>query len=68
MTRLLTRLDEPTRAWLYRIALAVIALLVAYGVVSEGEAAQWALLIAAVLGIGEGALATANTTTRRRDP
>ena len=68
MNRLLTRLNEPTRAWLYRIALAVIAILVVYGVVSEGEAAHWALLIAAVLGIGEGALASANTTTKRRDP
>ena len=53
--------DINVRAWLYRISLAVIALLVAYGLVGEGEAAQWALLAAALLGMGDAAVATANT-------
>lgn len=60
-------MDERTRAYTYRIALAVGALLTMYGVVSEAEAAQWAVLVAALLGIGEGALASWNTSTRRRD-
>ena len=60
-------MDERTRAYTYRVALAVAALLTMYGVVSEAEAAQWAVLVAALLGIGEGALATRHTSTRRRD-
>jgi hypothetical protein len=54
---------EPTRAWIYRVALAVGALLVAYGLISEAEAAQWALLLAALLGLGTDALATRHTST-----
>ena len=53
--------DINVRAWLYRISLAVIALLVAYGLLGESEAAQWALLAAAVLGLGDAAVATVNT-------
>lgn len=58
------RLSEPTRAWIYRIALAATGLLVMYGAISEAEAAQWALLVAAILGLGTETLAAANTSTK----
>lgn len=58
-------LTEPTRAYIYRVALAVLALLVIYGVVSAGAPVNgWAELITAVLGIGSAGLATANTSTK----
>lgn len=55
------------RAWVYRSVLAVSALLVAYGVLGEGEAAQWAVLAAALLGIGTDGLAVRHTPTERPD-
>ena len=59
-------MDEHVRAWIYRVALAVIGLLVAYGLLSEGEAAQWALLAAALVGLGTDGLASKNTSTKRK--
>lgn len=53
------------RAWIYRVVLAVSALLVFYGLLSEGEAAQWAFLVAAILGIGTDGLASRHTSTER---
>lgn len=61
----LTKLDEATRAWLYRILTTVIGLLLILGFLAEDVAQQAMLIAAAVLGIGEGALASANTTTKR---
>lgn len=58
--------SEKTRKWIYRIGSAVIALLVAYGLLSEAEAAEWAILLAAILGVGESSLAAANTPQRDR--
>lgn len=60
--------QEHVRAWLYRVATAVVPLLVAYGVVAESEAALWIGLAGAVLAAGEGALASAFTSTRQPDP
>lgn len=56
-------MSEKTRAYLYRVSLAVLPLLVLYGVISENEAAEYALLAAALLGVGDAALAARNTTT-----
>lgn len=56
-------MSEKQRAYLYRITTAAIALLVVYGVLDEGTAAEWAILAAAVLGVGEGVVAAANTPT-----
>lgn len=53
--------NEATRAYLYRIALAVIALLTAYGVFNEADAPLYVGLAAAILSTG---LATANTSTK----
>lgn len=46
------------RAWLYRVALAVLPLLVLYGIAAEEEVAVWAGFIAAVLSTGTAALHT----------
>ena len=55
---------EKTRAYIYRILLAVLPLLVIYGLISEHEAAQFAIVGAAILGVAADALATANTSTK----
>lgn len=54
-------LNENTRAWIYRVLLAVSALVVGYGLVTSEEAALWLAVAAAVLGNG---LASANTSTK----
>ena len=51
---------EATRAYIYRISLVVIPLLIAFGVVQKEDAALWVALAGAVLNTG---LATANTST-----
>lgn len=62
MQQLLTILaNQRTRAWLYRVLLAVVPLLLAYGVLDERTLALWLGLGGAVLGIGTAAY---NTTTR----
>ena len=64
----LTKLDEATRAWMYRIVTSIIGLLLILGLLAEEVAQQITLIVAAVLGIGEGILATANTPTHRDPP
>lgn len=53
--------SEPTRAWIYRVLVAVVPLLIVYGAIDESVAPLWIGFAGAVLGLG---LATANTTTR----
>jgi hypothetical protein len=53
-------MNEATRAWIYRILLAIQPLVVAYGVATETEAVLWIGVASAVLGTG---LATFNTST-----
>jgi hypothetical protein len=54
-------MSESTRAYIYRIALAVLGLAVLYGVIAGEEAvAAWTALVTAVLGNG---LAAKNTST-----
>ena len=55
-------MSESTRAYIYRIALAIGAVIVGYGLISGEELATWLDVIAAVLLIGPPALATKNTT------
>ena len=57
----LTRIPEATRAWLYRVATAVVLLAGLYGIIDDEVAAGWAALVAALL---SGTLATANTSTK----
>ncbi len=57
-------MDEKTRAWLYRIGVAAVPLLSAYGVLEESRTALWLGLLGAVLGGGVSLLASANTSTK----
>ena len=51
---------ESTRAYVYRVSLAVIPLLTAYGLLADATAALVIGLVGSVLNVG---LATANTST-----
>jgi lysylphosphatidylglycerol synthetase-like protein (DUF2156 family) len=44
--------DNDNRAWVYNVCLALVPVLVAYGLVSEVEVAVWLGLIQAILGLG----------------
>lgn len=55
--------NAQTRAYLYRIALAVIAVLVVAGRLAGDDVQVYTDLIAALLGIPTSALAVANTST-----
>lgn len=50
-------ISPKVRKYIYGIVLAVLPLLVVLGAIDEGISAQVALIAAAVLGMGEGALA-----------
>ena len=54
-------MSETTRAWVYRAMLALVALAVVYGIVTDEQAAAWVAVVSAVLGNG---LAVVNTTTK----
>lgn len=49
---------QNVRAWIYRVATAVMPLLIAYGVVNEKDAALW---IGAVTSLTVSGLAAVNT-------
>ncbi|MFG0329215.1 MAG: hypothetical protein ACF8PN_04885 [Phycisphaerales bacterium] len=59
--------NEQTRAWLYRIALALGAVAIAYGWITDDQADVWLQVIAAVLLVGPAGLAAANTSTSNPD-
>jgi hypothetical protein len=58
-------IPEKTRAWIYRISLALVPLATGYGVIEESKAALWIGLIGAALGFATNSLAAANTSTKR---
>ncbi len=55
-------MSETTRAWIYRGLLALVALAIVYGLVTDEQAAAWIAVASAVLGNG---LAAVNTTTKK---
>lgn len=57
-------MNEATRAWIYRVLLALQPLVVAYSLATEEQAALWLGVASAVLGAG---LATVNTSTGSGD-
>lgn len=57
--------NEQVRAYIYRVALALLALGVLYGVVSGDALDEWAELVMAALGIGTTTLAARNTSTTK---
>lgn len=50
------------RAWLYRIAIAAVALAAAYGLLDPSQSAVWISLLAAVFGIAAPAMALKHIT------
>jgi hypothetical protein len=53
--------NEQTRGYLYRVGVAVVPVLTAYGLLNERDAVVWLGLLGSVLGIG---LAAMNTSTK----
>lgn len=51
-------IPQNIRAWLYRVALAVVPLLIVYGVLDESSAPLWAALVGAVLASGSAVVHT----------
>ena len=60
-------IPQRTRAWIYRVAAAVVPLLVLLGVLADDVAQHVLLIAAAVLAVGEGTLAAVHTPTRTRE-
>lgn len=54
--------NEATRAWIYRVLVAVVPILVFYGAVDESQIAVWLGLASSVLGFG---MASMNTSTKK---
>ena len=50
------------RAWLYRIAIAAVALAAVYGILDPEKSAIWVSLIAAILGVAAPATALRHIT------
>lgn len=66
MTKLKAWLEvEAHRAYLYRILIVVVPLLVAGGVLTDGNAQTVLGILAALLGFGAPALAAHKTSTKR---
>jgi hypothetical protein len=55
-------MNANTRAWLYRIALSVVPLLVLLGFLTEELAAATLNIVAALLAVGSSAVALRNVT------
>jgi hypothetical protein len=55
---------QKTRAYIYRVALAVLALAAIYGLVGPGEVEGITTLVESVLAIGAVGLAARNTSTK----
>lgn len=62
----LSKLNPPewVRKWLYGVFIALVPVLIAYGVIAEEDAPLWVGLGTAVFGFG---LATANTDGKPRE-
>lgn len=56
-------MSEATRAYIYRIAIVLALVAVAYGIISEEQSELWLQVIVAVLAIAPTGLAVKNTST-----
>jgi hypothetical protein len=52
-------MSEQVRGWIYRVAVAAVPLLTAYGVINEAQGALWVGALASIFGFG---LASYNTS------
>lgn len=59
-------MNEATRAYIYRVILALLPLGVVWGAIKGDDAPLILTIVQAVLGIGGAALATANTSTANK--
>jgi hypothetical protein len=57
-------MKQAHRAYIYRVATALVPLSVFYGLLADNEAALWLGVVGALLGTGAHALASANTSTQ----
>jgi len=57
------KFDEKTRGWIYRILLAVGALLAGYGILTSDQLVQWVGVAMAVLNI----MPTTNTSIKAKN-
>ena len=58
-------MSEQTRAWIYRAAVAIIAIAGVYHLVNPDQAAAWVNAAAAIAGLGSAGLAAGHTSTKR---
>ena len=65
MNRILT---PEVLTWIYGIALAVLSLLGAYGLLEEGQIDRWAQLAAAIMGMIASGTAVVYRPTRNPNP
>ena len=59
--------DEASRGWTYRGGLLLIAVLIAVDIFQGGDAAGWVTLVAGFIGLGAAGLASANTSTKKKE-
>jgi hypothetical protein len=57
-------MKQTHRAWIYRLATALVPITVFYGLLADNEAALWLGVLGAALSTGGHALASANTPTQ----
>jgi hypothetical protein len=57
-------MSEQVRGWIYRVAVAAVPLLTAYGVINEAQAALWLGALGSLFGFG---LAAMNTSIHPSD-
>lgn len=57
--------SQPVRAWMYRVGMAAVPLLVSYGLLDDSTAGLWVGVLGAALGFGLPAIAAANTPVKR---
>lgn len=56
--------NEQTRAYIYRVVLALVAVALIYGVATQEQLNGWLQVVGALLGISVSGLAAANTSTK----
>lgn len=62
------KLNEQTRAYIYRLAGALLLAAVVYGLIDNDDVDMWMQVVTAVLGLAPVALAVKNTSTDPNKP
>ena len=61
-------LSREGRKWVYSVALALVPILVLYGVISRETAPAWLALVAAFLGVASPVMALTHLTPKQDQP